>query len=247
LILGCKLFLPGSGTVGARSAYRKLCSSGLTRRKRNNAMPFVPVPDTIEVDVNYLLDAQIVQNTMYFHSDTGWDAASISAWLTEMKDLISSDLMPFLSSALELFELVGKLLDAASSISATVSLSTPVSGSDINSMLPNNATYTISFRTGLSGRSFRGRNYVPGLTSGSVSQNVIDSTTRTGILDFYTTLAALAVSEGYEMVVVSRYSGVDVNGDPIPRVTGVATPIVSFGTADFTVDSQRRRLPGRGS
>jgi len=210
-------------------------------------MPFVPVPDVIEVDVNYTLDGQIVQNTMYFHSSTGWDASSISTWLSDMKDLIASDLMPFLSSALELFELVGKLLDAASSISATFGAFTPVSGSDINSMLPNNSTYTISFRTGLSGRSFRGRNYIPGLTSGSVSGNVIDSTTRTGILDFYTTLRALAISSGYEMVVVSRFSGVDVNGDPIPRVTGLATEILSFGTADFTVDSQRRRLPGRGA
>jgi len=210
-------------------------------------MPFVPVPDTIEVDVNYILDGQVVQNTMYFESPTGWDASSISAWLVEMRDLISSDLLPFLSSALELLELVGKLLDAASSISATVTPPSPVSGSDINAAMPNHVSYTISFRTGLSGRSFRGRNYVPGLTAGSVSGNVIDSTTRTGILDFYNTLLALATTEGYQMVVVSRYSGVDSNGDPIPRVTGVTTPILSFGTADLTVDSQRRRLPGRGA
>jgi len=56
--------------------------------------------------------------------------------------------------------------------------------------------------------------------------------------------AALPV--GWEWVVVSRYSGTDVNDDPVPRVTGIATLVSNVLFTNNTVDSQRRRLPGRG-
>jgi hypothetical protein len=49
-----------------------------------------------------------------------------------------------------------------------------------------------------------------------------------------------------DWVVVSRFSGVDVNGDPIPRAAGVVNIITAVLAVDNTVDSQRRRLPHRG-
>lgn len=210
-------------------------------------MAFVPVPNTIEVDVNYLLDGQVVQNTMYFENTEPWTIAEIGIFLDGLNSIITEELMPLLSSSIQLFELVARLLDTASSIGFTFSLPTPVSGGRADEMLPSNVTYTISFRTGLTGRSFRGRNYIPGLSVDSVDNNTIDADTRTGLLAYYSAVKAYASEYGAPMVVVSRYSGIDADGDPIPRVTGVTTPIVSFGTADTTVDSQRRRLPGRGA
>jgi hypothetical protein len=211
-------------------------------------MPFVPVPNTIEVDINYLQDSQVLQNTLYFENPIGWDAGEIGGFLTALRTLIVSDLMPLLSASIQVFELVGKLLDAASSVGFTLAVSPPVSGGDINEAMPNHVSYAISFKTGLSGRSFRGRNYVPGLTTASVEGNVISSATRTGLLDFYTTVLDMATTASVIMVVVSRYSGIDpVTKKPIPRVTGITTPILSFSTADLVIDSQRRRLPGRGS
>jgi len=47
-------------------------------------------------------------------------------------------------------------------------------------------------------------------------------------------------------VVVSRFSGVDADGHPIPRTTGVSTLVASVAIVDPVIDSQRRRLPGRG-
>ena len=47
-------------------------------------------------------------------------------------------------------------------------------------------------------------------------------------------------------VIVSRYSGVDGDGRPVPRVAGVTTPVTNVVAVDGTVDSMRRRLPGRG-
>lgn len=210
-------------------------------------MPFVPVPGVIQVDVIYLIDSQRVENTMYFEKGDGWTLEDISTWLEELNTLIQSDLLPFLSSSLQLIELVARLLDTASSIGLSFVPSPTPSGGVTGDYMPNNVTYTISLKTGLTGRSFRGRNYVPGLPKGDADGNTIQSDLRTGLLAFYNLLITNAAAFGNPMVVVSRYSGVDpVTGKPIPRVTGLSTPVTTAATFDQTLDSQRRRLPGRG-
>lgn len=211
-------------------------------------MAFVPVPNTIEVDVIYLLDGQRMENTLYFENPSGWTVGDIITWLDELNTFISSELMPLLTSAIQFIELAARLLDTASSIGASVSIVPPVSGGVVGEQLPNNVTYTISFKTGLTGRSFRGRNYVPGLGLDAVNGNSIAAATRTGLLAFYTELKARALTNGTPWVVVSRYSGVNpTTGKPIPRAVGVTTEVQSITTYDNTVDSQRRRLPGRGT
>lgn len=211
-------------------------------------MPFVPVPNTLAVDVLFLLDGQRMENTLYFEKADGWTGAQIADWLDQLRVLIASDLMPFLATAIQFLELVGRLLDTATSIGLSVPITPTVTGGVSEEPMPNNVAYTISFKTGLSGRSFRGRNYIGGLPNTAITGNNIEAGTRTGLLDYYTTLQALADSNGTPWVVVSRFSGVDpVTGAPIPRVTGVTTPILTVSTFDMTVDSQRRRLPGRGS
>lgn len=210
-------------------------------------MPFVPVANTIQVDVIYLLDNQRVENTLYFEDPDGWNIGKIIDFLDQLNTLIQTDLLPFLASSIQLIEIIGRLLDTASSIGFSYPVTPPVSGGVSGNAAPNNVTYTISFKTGLTGRSFRGRNYVPGLAGSSVTSNTIGSTARTGILAFYNALKAMASENATPWVVVSRYSGVDGDGHAIPRVAGVTTPVQSVSTFDTTVDSQRRRLPGRGA
>jgi hypothetical protein len=210
-------------------------------------MPFVPVADTLLVESVFNYDGQIVENTSYFTKEGGWDEASVSSFLDDIRALIETDLLPFLSTIIQLIRVVGTLLDAADALSLTLNVSPPVSGSDSASPLPNNSSYAITFQTAGRGRSKRGRNYIAGLTTGSRgSTNTVTSTFRTNVLAYYDALLALGTANGATMVVVSRFSGVDVDGNPIPRVAGVVTPITGFGTADMNLDAQRRRLPGRG-
>lgn len=209
-------------------------------------MPFVPVPNTLQIDVIYLLDNQRVENTLYFEKNSTWIPDEIVDFTNSLRAYIEEELMPLLSSAIGLVEIVARLLDTASSIGFNLPVNPPVTGGVPTESLPNNVTYTISFKTGLTGRSFRGRNYVPGLDINAVTGNQIDATKRTALLDYYTGIRALALESSVTWVVVSRYSGVDGDGKPIPRATGVTTPITSVSTFDNTVDSQRRRLPGRG-
>lgn len=210
-------------------------------------MPFIPVPDTVEVEVVYELYDQIVENTMYFTQEGSWTGPQIVDLLEQVRSHIESDLLPLLSSALKLVRLIGTLLDAVDAISIVSTVSPPSEGGQSSSGLPNNAAYVVTFNTAGRGRSNRGRNYIAGLCLvEEVDANTVTSAFRTGLLDFYTSMMTDLAGSGYQMVVVSRFSGVDSEGKPIPRTTGVTNAITSFSTFDNTLDSQRRRLPGRG-
>jgi len=205
-------------------------------------MAFVPVPNTVMVESIYEWNGQVVENTAYFEFTPGAPTAGdVLDLLNEIRTVIQEELMPLLNETIALVRLVGTLLTAIDSLSTTLNVSPPFAGSSAGESLPNNVTYCISFITNARGRSFRGRNYVPGLGNGQVDGNNIVSTTRTALLAYYSTLKAAVSELSWEMVVVSRFE------DGVARTTGVTTPITTFTTFDTVVDSQRRRLPGRGS
>lgn len=205
-------------------------------------MPFVPVANTVMVEAVYEWDGQVVENTMYFERTVGGVAeGDITGLLELIRTTIEEELMPLLTTGIQLVRLVGTLLEAIDAISVTLSVNPPFAGGVPDEAMPNNVSYVVSFITAQRGRSFRGRNYVPGLPQTAVAGNHIVPGTRTALLAFYETLAAAAVIDEWLMVVVSRFA----NG--AERVAGVTTPINAFTTFDTVVDSQRRRLPGRGT
>jgi hypothetical protein len=210
-------------------------------------MPFVPVADTVQVQTIFELDGQIVENTSYWFKVGGWTEGDISDHLAALKTFIVSDLMPLLSSAIQLVRMIGILLDTAESIGVVLNVSPPVVGSDASGALPNNVTYTVTFLTAGRGRANRGRNYIPGISVNATDgANIISNDFRLAIVDFYEGLRLVGASSGAVMGVVSRFSGVDSAGRPIPRTVGAVTAITGFTTFDAVLDSQRRRLPGRG-
>jgi len=210
-------------------------------------MPFVPVTNTVEVEVRMLLDSQKVENTLYFRKDSAWSLGdlvtlgnSFLIWWTTYYDV-------FASSSVTLSEIY--ITDLTSSTGLVQSTPAPTphpAGSREANSLPNNVTLTISFRTDQRGRSHRGRNYIVGLTEDAVVKNTVDSAVIGDIETAYNALQDVASDNSCFWVVVSRFSGVDSDGDPIPRVAGVTTAITSVIVVDPVVDSQRRRLPGRG-
>jgi hypothetical protein len=139
--------------------------------------------------------------------------------------------------------------DMGSPTGPQVSIAAPIGtvGDQSGPQLPNNNTLTVSFRTANRGRSFRGRNYVVGL----VRDNVLDNNVVIGYANQVQTVYEQLLPTGTILtdgtwVIASRFSGVDGDGKPIPRAVGVTTPVTSVVIVDGIVDSQRRRLPGRG-
>lgn len=205
-------------------------------------MPFIPVENTLLVELRQRLDGQAIENTLYFRKPAG--APTLSDAVTLANNLLvwwTTVLAPNLSNLLTLAEITVTDLSSATSFVHTQAAPVPnPTGAVAGHALPNNCALCVSFRTASRGRSFRGRNYVPGMTESGSESSRIDVVTAGLIVDAYQEVAQVAEDSLYLWVVVSRFT------NNAPRVTGISTPITSVVLVDNVVDSQRRRLPGRG-
>lgn len=210
-------------------------------------MPFVPVPNSALVEVRMLQDLQEVENTLWFERNSPWDVAGLTSLNNFIVGWWASEMSPIVSELVVVREVV--CTDMTTASGPQVSLPPPdlLAGALDAPTLPNNVTLTVSFRTAARGRSFRGRNYFVGLTQDSVVENTVNAGFVTQIQDAYAELLNVGDTvTSARWIVASRFSGVDGDGNPIPRVSGVTTDIVSVTIVDPVIDSQRRRLPGRG-
>jgi hypothetical protein len=205
-------------------------------------MAFVPVPNTALVEAIYQLDSQICENTLYFEFASGAPTGADLADLVEaVNSAIRTSILPFLTTVTQLLRVVGTLLDVADAIQFTSVTSLPAAGGVASETMPNSSAACISFRTGLTGRSFRGRNYILGIPVGNVTQNTLNSDWTALMVTGWNSIGSAAFDIGWNWVAVSRVSG------GLDRAEGVTTPISAVLFTDNIIDTQRRRGPGRGA
>lgn len=204
-------------------------------------MPFIPVPDVVQAELICTWSTQVIETVLHFQPDNPPDPGNMAELGAELVGWWSSDIRPVVPTTLTLTQV--KLVDLSTETGLVLNYSTglPLVGTGASPSLPNNVACVITKRTLLRGRSFRGRIYHPGLMENQVVDNTVSGTTVSGLLGIYGQLRTFSTtSADWNMVVVSRYS------NNAPRATGVATFVNSL-SCDGTIDSQRRRLPGRGS
>ena len=210
-------------------------------------MAFIPVPDVAHVKLEGTVDGQLTINDLYFQiSGGGITSVNLSTLVTAVGGWGMGTLAPLLSDDWALVRTVGTDLTAANSYQ--VVLGTPATGGVSGEANPNNVAACLTLSTALSGRSYRGRNFIPGIPGSLVTLNTLDATFMVDLENAYFDLmGAGTFVPGWQFVVVSRYSGVDVNGKPIPRAAGIATPIIGAGFSNPYVKSMRTREVGKGA
>jgi len=204
-------------------------------------MPFVPTPGAARAGVVMKLDNQPMQCTIDIGVETETEAnlqdgaqALYTAWM--------NFIMPQLSADLTLDSAVAFGLSSPTAPIGVWFPGTVVAGEVSAASLPNNVAYCVSKYTGSRGRSFRGRFFVPGIPENArETPSRVTSAYRSNILTACAGMLSNLITAGFPPVVVSWRT----NGDW--RTTGVATPITALGPVDDVLDSQRRRLPGRGT
>lgn len=216
-------------------------------RKCINAMPFIPVANTALAELRFTQNGQQVENTLWFENASDPDVTALQALDAALFDWWVANLQPIQSSNLQLREITVTSMTTASSATDTFVPPTAEFGASTANVVPGNVTMSISFRTALRGRSFRGRNYALGLTEDQIAGNQFVTGLTALWQAAYDALIVAAATAGWTWVVVSRFSGVDGDGHPVPRSAGVTTPVTSVVVVDDNVDSQRRRLTGRGT
>lgn len=204
-------------------------------------MAFIPVADTVQLELFQRLHGQRIENVTYWQKVGGygfgdatelWNAALL--WWT-------TDLAPQLSSDITLIG--GKITDlsSASGFSLDFTAPTPNPAGVIGvGALPGNVALCVSLRSAGRGRSSRGRNFVAGLPESKVVGNTVDTATVAGIEGAYGALRDTGMSTGWTMVVASRFA------NKLPRTAGATFEVLTVRIVDPYVDSQRRRLTGRG-
>jgi hypothetical protein len=205
------------------------------------------VINTCLAEIRMTWAGQQVENTTYWDFGEEPLFADMTALATALANWWSANIADLVSDQVRIREVTVTSLDSATGPQANFVPPTFIDGALESPSLPNINSLSVSFRTALRGRSFRGRNYVVGLTESQVTDNTVDVPTTEGYQAAYTALRTGATASIAAWSVVSRYSGVDpVTKKPIPRVEGIATPITSVVIVDPIIDGQRRRLPSRG-
>ena len=204
-------------------------------------MAFIPVPNGVEVVLKGTKDGQEVINV--FGVDNGSPADSGD--LQDINDAFTTwwedEYRTITHESFHLDSINCIALDTASSPNyERTSFDNPTGGVS-GDALANNVTLAVKHLTLSRGRSFRGRTYLVALPDNFMfDADHVSAGSLTTIIEVLTALVTLLLAIDKFLVVISRFA------DLAPRMAGIMTEITAMA-ADNIVDSQRRRLPGRGA
>lgn len=206
--------------------------------------PFVPVTNVLQVEFRYRVFSQNVENVMYFGSEDlemVWDSAKADDLMDAIEVEWGVTYEPLVCTDVVLTELY--CTDLSSETAPTYNKVLNLTGTHLGSSLPTGSTFTTTFVTQGRGRSSRGRNYWIALPENEVVGNQVDADYQGSILSWYGNLASTLqlLTPPIVQYVVSRFS------EGAWRTNGLAQLVTAYRSADLNVDSQRRRLSGRGS
>lgn len=204
-------------------------------------MAWQRVPNTVQVDLVFLLFGQRVQNVYYVQFGGGVDAVSLDDAATTFDQWCTNNWMTNIS--VDCVYIGGEVrnLDIEAGSILAFAPAAAVAGGIPVAAEPGNVSFSISLRTGTAGRSFRGRKYVAGMPSTQRVGNTVQPIWAQDLIDSLNNLRTVLNGVNGVLVVVSRIA------DGLQRLEALATPVNAVGLADFHIDSQRRRLTGRGS
>jgi len=201
---------------------------------------FIPVPQTARFELIVDWNQQRMENVYHVHRpSTSWDATSLTSMAAILKAWWDASLKGQVSNAANLVEIIATDFTTPNSARVEYTTGLPIAGTNAGAALPANVTAAISWRTAFRGRSFRGRTFHVGFTGTMIVGSAVAGASQTALQTAYNALMVAVNSADTQLVVVSRFAA------SLPRIAGISTPITAV-TVDGNVDSQRRRLIGRG-
>jgi len=178
--------------------------------------------------------------TFWFEALVEFDAATLLVLANALAQWAVDELMPILSNGITLVgaNATGQVNDHAPSVNSDLSF--PFPGAINSPTVAPQVAAVVTTRTQDRGRSFRGRNYVPGIPTSALSApGSLGSTAAAALLAAWGALSDVESLTSTVHVVDSHFSGGSA------RSSGVTTPIIEY-TMDLPLDTQRRRSVGRG-
>lgn len=215
--------------------------------------PFQPCPGVAGLQViASTYNGDPAQNTLYFQKNdsTAWGSSEIEDLVNEFDTWLGTSngeaaFRGGLSTSLAITQLKARDYSVDGGVEYVKNVDH--AGLDAGAAVQDGLTFAFTLRTGLSGRSFRGRLFAFALTASWLSgtgSNTVGGTVPNDVVTGLNALVSEAAgwSPAMQWVVLSRRHKIGSTPNVI-RASGVATPIVDVGYSNLTVDFQRRRAP----
>lgn len=205
---------------------------------------YIPVVNTAEVRMQFSdADGNHLENVLHYFKTDGWEVEDLIDLGQEVYNVWHDNVREFVASSVSLERIICTDLSSAISPSTEFTSDLPEAGTNASPALPGNVTIALKKVTSFRGRSFRGRIYFIGAVEAGVTGNHFNDLYRNDIVAAYGNFITLTggTMGAVDMVVVSYCQ----NGEWLP--SGAKTIVTAISTADNNVDSQRRRLTGRGN
>jgi hypothetical protein len=150
-------------------------------------------------------------------------------------------MLPVLSDEYILRETYAVSLDSDTAPAATATTVPAVTGgNNTGGPLPGSVSLCLSLRTEGRGRSSRGRQYISGFRDIAIDGNRFTDAKADAVVAAFSDYATQSFGGQAVLVVVSRVQ------DKVQRAQALVQQVTAIIVTDTFVDSQRRRLTGRG-
>jgi len=201
--------------------------------------PFIPAANTAVVRMIFQTAGGLAMNVLHFTKPDGWDASSLLDLCDAVDSNYETTVKTFVSSDVLLKEVQAQ--DVSVEDGPFNSLVVLAAGGLNERVLPDNVTLAVSFRSGFTGRSRRGRLFHVGLTESQVTGDRLAASVQANLTTVYNEWFNSIVADmpTVEHVIVSYCH----NG--AWRTDALVTPVTAL-SIDDTTDSMRKRLLGRG-
>jgi len=194
----------------------------------------------VKAEIRFTWNGQLVENILHFvHTIDPPDPTNMQVLADLLRDQVEGFWFPFMATTCLFREVYVEEYAGGISQSAT-SLGTGA-GTASGESMPGNATFCLSLRTEFVGRSRRGRFYTIGMAESHQAAGVVTGPYRAGWLGLINNIRTLAALEQWGLCVASFVE------NHLPRPTAQVTLVNNIIAVDDFVDSQRRRLQGRGA
>ena len=220
------------------------------------ALPFVPCEKCAEVVLRYKqADGSPALNTLWFKGAATYTATmlqglaeGVAEWWNDGTGVgDDAGLKSLTSNLVSLEDVTARDMSTQHGPVMTWTTGLPLVGAVASDAIELGLTFTTTFRTGVAGVAYRGRNFMVGIPQNAIDDptlNLVSATLASGLDTAYGGLLTFTPSSWInsdEHVVVSRYHV--VGGVLTARDAGIATPVISYGRPDLYLDFQRRRSP----
>lgn len=206
--------------------------------------PFIPAVGILQVECLYSYLSQTCENVYHVEMPGGAGApnpADMSALAAVINAWETADMIGNRSTAAAMTNIRVRDLSVRDGLVIEHTPTGAVVGTVPGNPLPGNVTLAVKWSTGRGGRSFRGRTYHIGIPVGAVVNNTVSNAARVALTTAYSDLITRVTESGFGQLVVVSFAS-----QKVWRETAVATPIIEC-SIDPNLDSQRRRLIGRGT